>query len=421
MKMVEEVEGINNLDVDEVIRPGGVKFIIGDGRLFLKETKKKYDVIIVNVPDPLNLQLNRYYTEDFFRMAKRSLNTGGVFSISHTSSENFISDIQSIVLRSINNSLEGVFDSVTVFPGSIVHFIAGESKVSVGSLFGNLDKRNLDTKFISRDFLPFRFSEERMEFIVSNIRDAKNVDINRDVLPALTAYELFLEFSRKGFSFSKWVNIFSGNRKWIPVLAWAMIIVVIFLIPGKENAAKLDIWGVGLTSFLFQINVLLSYQSFSGYLYDGIVFLTAFFMAGISVGTWSGSKRSFRLAKDPKLIHAAFILFSVFYVGWLFVIERINISILACSTGFSVASFIGGVFTGMFYRVVVSSVLDRLNNQEPAIFYAWDMFGACVGGLLGGIFIYPFSGSIGIIYLFVFIHLASVLLLTRRWGKFYLP
>ncbi|MCD6379445.1 hypothetical protein J7M07_03240 [bacterium] len=421
IKMVEEVEGKNNLDIDELIRSGRVKFIIGDGRLFLKETKKKYDIIIVNIPDPLNLELNRYYTEDFFRIAKSSLNSGGIFSISHSSSENFISDVQSRVLRSIKNSLEVVFDSVTVFPGSIVHFIAGKSKISVGSLLENLDERDLDTRFISRDFLPFRFSEERMEFIVSNIRDAKNVDINRDVLPVLTVYELFLEFSRKGFSFSKWIDIFSGNRKWIPVLVGAMIIVLIFLIPGKETAAKLDVWGVGLASFLFQINVLLAYQSFLGYLYNGIVFLTAFFMAGISLGTWSGYKRAFRLAKNPKLIHAAFILFSVFYILWLFVIGKINIGIIACSTGFSAASFIGGFFTGMFYRVVVSSVLDRLNNQEPAIFYAWDMFGACVGGLLGGIFIYPFSGSIGTIYLFVFIHLSSVLLLTGRWGKAYLP
>jgi len=365
--------------------------------------------------------LNRYYTEEFFNIAKNSLNPGGIFSITHSSSENFISDYQSMVLRSIKRSLLSVFDSVSIFPGSIIHFICGENVISTGLIFHNLNQRDLDTKFINEDFLPFRFSDERMEFIASNIRDIKTADRNRDVLPVLTSYELFLEFSRKGYFLSGWMRKFSGKGKWIPVLAAALIITVIFLTPGKETAVKLDVWSVGLASFLFQINVLLAYQSFSGYLYTGIVFLTAFFMAGISAGAWSCYKWKFGLMKNPKFIHVVFIIFPVFYVMWLFVIGRFNVGILTGSAGFIATSFIVGVFAGMFYGVVVSSVLEKLNNKQPAVFYAWDMFGACVGGLLGGIFIYPFSGSMGTVSLFIFIHLASVLLLTRRWVKTYLP
>ena len=421
LRMVEKIKGKDSLSGGDIARAKKVKFIIGDGRLFLKETMMKYDLIIVNAPDPLNLELNRYYTEDFFRIAKSSLMPGGILSINHSSSENFISDTQARVLRSIKESLEEVFDSVSVFPGSVVHFIGGEREVSVSGIFQNLDKRNLDTIFINRDFLPFRFSEERMEFIASNIRDAENVDINRDFLPVLTAYELFLEFNRKGFSFAGWMEELSGNRKWFPVLAGAIIIVAIFMLPGKERAAKLDIWGVGLASFLFQINILLAYQSFSGYLYNGIVFLTAFFMAGISLGSLGAAKRPGLFAKNPKIIHAVFILFSLAYIVWLFVIGKFNIGIITGSMGFITASFFGGFLTGIFYRIVVSSVLDKLKNQEPAVFYAWDMFGACIGGLFGGIIVYPFSGSSGTISIFVFIHLASILLLTGKWKKRYWP
>ena len=421
LRMVGKIEGKDSFYAGDIARAERVKFVIGDGRLFLKETKMKYDVIIVNAPDPLNLELNRYYTEDFFRIAKNSLMPGGILSINHSSSENFISDAQARVLRSIKISLEEVFDSVSVFPGSVVHFICGEREVSVNGIFHNLDKRDLDTKFINRDFLPFRFSEERMEFIASNIMNAKNVDINKDFLPVLTAYELFLEFNRKGFSFARWIEELSGTRKWFPVLAGAILIVAIFIIPGKERAAKIDIWGVGLASFLFQINILLAYQSFSGYLYNGIVFLTAFFMAGISLGTLSAAKRPALFAKGPKIIHAAFILFSITYIVWLYVIGKINIGIITGSMGFVIASFIGGFLTGIFYRIVVSSVLDKLTNQEPAVFYAWDMFGACIGGLFGGIIVYPFSGSLGTIFIFVFIHIASLLLLTGKWKKHYWP
>lgn len=420
IKMVADTYGGKNSDRYRAGRPLRANIIVGDGRSFLNKNERKYDVIIVNAPDPLNLEMNRYYTEEFFNIAKKSLNGGGIFSITHSSSENFISDYQSVVLRSIKRSLEEVFDSVSVFPGSTIHFICGENKISTGLIFDNLDERELDTKFINGDFLPFRFSDERMEFVASNIRDIKTVDINRDVLPVLTAYELFLEFSRKGYFLSGWMSKFSGKGKWLPVLAVALIITVIFLIPGKEKAVKLDIWGVGMASFLFQINVLLAYQSFSGYLYTGIVFLTAFFMAGVSAGTWSCYKLKYDLMKSPKFIHTVFILIPMFYIAWLFIIERFNIGIISGSAGFITVSFTVGVLTGMFYRAVVSSVLEKLENRQPAVFYAWDMFGACAGGLLGGIFIYPFSGSSGTVYLFLYIHILSLLLLTRKWVKAYL-
>ncbi len=38
-----------------------------DGRLFVKTTQETFDVVIVNLPEPQNAQLNRFYTVEFFR------------------------------------------------------------------------------------------------------------------------------------------------------------------------------------------------------------------------------------------------------------------------------------------------------------------------------------------------------------------
>ena len=56
-----------------------------DGRLFVKrsfksEDKNRYDVVILNLPDPYTAQLNRFYTQEFFGMIKAILNEEGVFS-----------------------------------------------------------------------------------------------------------------------------------------------------------------------------------------------------------------------------------------------------------------------------------------------------------------------------------------------------
>ena len=43
-----------------------IEVINTDGRLFLRETDRRYDVILVDVPDPSTSQINRFYTREFF-------------------------------------------------------------------------------------------------------------------------------------------------------------------------------------------------------------------------------------------------------------------------------------------------------------------------------------------------------------------
>ncbi|MCK5258821.1 MAG: hypothetical protein KAJ69_04815, partial [Thermoplasmatales archaeon] len=74
-KMGEEYIGENLKDFRNL------NVIFGDARFFIKNTKEKYDVIIINLPDPVNAQLNRFYTQEFFAEAKRIMNTRGIVSV----------------------------------------------------------------------------------------------------------------------------------------------------------------------------------------------------------------------------------------------------------------------------------------------------------------------------------------------------
>ena len=58
-----------------------VRLIHTDGRLFVKSSNEKYDLIIIDVPDPATAVLNRYYTKEFFGEAADLLNPEGVFVI----------------------------------------------------------------------------------------------------------------------------------------------------------------------------------------------------------------------------------------------------------------------------------------------------------------------------------------------------
>jgi len=81
-----------------------VKVTNADARYFVKRTKQKYDVIIINLPDPNTALINRYYTVDFFKEAHNILSKGGILSLSVSSSENYLNEETRSFLRSINTN-----------------------------------------------------------------------------------------------------------------------------------------------------------------------------------------------------------------------------------------------------------------------------------------------------------------------------
>ncbi|MFY9853925.1 MAG: hypothetical protein WAK26_08630 [Terracidiphilus sp.] len=98
-----------------------------DGRAYLKSARYKFDVIIVNVPDPQTAQLNRFYTAEFFRSAREHLAPGGLLALQLRSSEETISPGLQEFLRCINHTLQEAFPYVVAIPGETIHFFAAMS------------------------------------------------------------------------------------------------------------------------------------------------------------------------------------------------------------------------------------------------------------------------------------------------------
>ncbi len=88
-----------------------------DGRLFLKITENKYDLILVGVLDPSNLRTNRFFTKEFFSLAKEKLNEDGILVIGLPGSLDYLNDELKNLNRCIFNTIKTVFAYVRVFPG----------------------------------------------------------------------------------------------------------------------------------------------------------------------------------------------------------------------------------------------------------------------------------------------------------------
>jgi len=62
-----------------------VKLIVGDAYDYLLKNRNGFDVIIADFTDPHDETISKLYTEEFFRLVKRSLTPGGIFVTQSTS------------------------------------------------------------------------------------------------------------------------------------------------------------------------------------------------------------------------------------------------------------------------------------------------------------------------------------------------
>ncbi len=49
-----------------------------DGRMYLQTARRTYDLILVGITEPSTLQTNRFFTREFFQLARARLNRGGI-------------------------------------------------------------------------------------------------------------------------------------------------------------------------------------------------------------------------------------------------------------------------------------------------------------------------------------------------------
>lgn len=392
-----------------------VRFFTGDGRFLLTRRLAGYDVIILNAPPPLNLQWNRYYTVEFFALAARSLLDGGVFACSHPSSENFLTDDQARVLLSIRRTLREAFDEVTVLPGSTAHFIAATRRITVGEMLRRLEKRDIETRYISPDFLPFRFSAERVAQLEAVLSAASVRGVNTDTHPSIPLYELLLEGRRLEVA---GIGLFEGLLHvppFLPPLILLVVFAAIFSRARGGRAARVAVMAVGMGSLVFQVVVLLSFQSFTGYLYRAIVLLTALFMAGASVGAFVSHRRHAVRRSDIRSVHLIFAAFFVSFVFFIIAGGGWAGTRLAGASVLYLYAVACGFCTGLYYPLVVRTALGGERVVVPAAFYSWDLFGACAGGILGGTVLVPVTGIVGTVLVIAGVHLLAAILLAGRW------
>jgi spermidine synthase len=402
-----------------------------DGRAYLKSARDTFDVIIVTVPDPQTAQLNRYFTEEFFRSARDHLAPRGLLALELRSSEEAISPDLAEFLRCINNTLRDVFPNVVALPGETIHFFAATRfdvlTDNASTLVARLHERNLQTRYVSEYFIPYRMTPDRMSQVRDQLQPLETTQVNRDFSPIAYYFNVVLWSAQFKPDYAGWLR--AAAHVDFRIALGAVLIVLLSMatllafIPAREQrvraAAACSMAATGFTLMALQIFLLLAFQSIYGYIYHQLAILIALCMAGIAFGSWLGMRRircantaPCRAVATTQFILALSVPLLMLFVSLLAQLSGITVSWLAAQFIFPLLAAFCGMLGGYQFPLA-THIYDAGGKRRLGMMYAIDLLGGCLGAMVLSGYLIPVFGFWNTAWLCAAINLAPALLATR--------
>jgi len=466
------VDGIDYVELDpamvEAARPylgGGtlaaladprVRLMHTDGRLFVRAGAAAYDLIVVDVPDPITAVLNRFYTEEFFAEAKARLHPHGVLVVGAVSTPDLRGAAIANRNATIYHTLRRVFPEVLMVGERFLVYVAareGEPRLTTdaATLMRRFVERGVDSPGFSAAHLAVLFDPgplERINWVIRHHgRDPRahlepppaspllpgTIEQQREREAALpAAHERFFvnsDFRPVGtyHSLVFWSALTRGDQasalRWIArVQAWwvvpplLLVVVVAVLLrgpprrrsprcgptPTRERAAVrfavlTAVFTTGLSTMAMQIALLFAFQSIYGFVYEMVGLIVAVFMAGLALG----AALTQRFVPDPAdrrvlaAVQGAVALFAV-AIGAALPWAAGLASAAAVFAAFAGLTFLAGLLNGADFPLAAACYLaiDRRPERSTAVVYGVELWGACCGAVLASVVVAPVLGIV---------------------------
>ncbi|OGP96715.1 MAG: hypothetical protein A2157_04380 [Deltaproteobacteria bacterium RBG_16_47_11] len=400
-----------------------------DGRFFINRTPEQYDLIFIGLPAPQDLQTNRFFSNEFFSIAKRKLNLDGILVLTLPGSLTYLSKELKDLNGCILNTLKRGFPFVRIIPGDTNLYLASNSNriagVTAGEMYRRLLARGVRTRLITQGYLEFRLQERWLNWYRQSM-EGTPAHINSDFRPL----GVFFGLSYWNALFSPYLTgIFQGFERFtfkltLPLLTiFSLLMALIFIKKPHTSIQSVPyaIFTTGLTGIIFNLAIIFTFQTLYGYLYHQIGLLVAIFMMGIAVGSLFMTTRLNKIKREFLLFlgaEFAIILFS-FLLPLVFVATARHIQ--GTATGglgeaiFWILSFLSGVLMGLQFPLAIKIYLrDRSMKgtfgRTAGLIYGIDLLGGFLGGLFGGVLLLPILGLKATCFLMAMIKTSSFLL-----------
>ncbi|MBU4305906.1 MAG: hypothetical protein KJ893_09875 [Candidatus Omnitrophica bacterium] len=403
-----------------------------DGRLFLKKSAKTFDCILINLPAPSTLVMNRFYTREFFEIARQRLSEKGLLCLSLPGALSYLSEEQLNLNQCVYRTLQSVFPGVEVIPGYYNLYIAGKERnisFTPESICRHLAQANIQSPLFNEFYIRDRLCAEKKAWFLESLKKS-NARENKDLEPIGVFYSLSLWNASYTPSLQK---AFAAAAKLdIPVIIVCLVfftVVLLFVtISRREKITSAAISGMmpwlvffsGFTGISINMILLLSLQAFYGYVYLYIGLLIGSFMLGLTLGSFIMTINLGRIQNMRKTllkIDGGFIMLCFLLIPLITCLHRaagndnshpaVLFMILLSSAAF-------GFLAGFEFPLANAVYMDS-RKEKRNILYAMEMLGSFAGTLSVSIILIPIAGIPATILVIALIKTALFTLLTTSF------
>jgi len=244
-----------------------IHVINADGRQYVKQTGRRYDVVIVDAPDPSTSQINRLYTREFFDQVHRVLAPDGVLSFSLGGYEGYISKELARLIAVAERTLAQVYKNVLILPGTRNFFLASDGRLTP-AVADRIEQAGIPTRLVNRSYLNAMLTPDRMADVRRVLSD--QAPINEDFNPILYFYHL-----------RYWISQFTLRFGFFE----AGLVVILLIYLARLRPVPLAIFSGGFAASALEVVLLLGFQILHGCVYHQVGLIITMFMLGLGIGS----------------------------------------------------------------------------------------------------------------------------------------
>ncbi|HVP43714.1 MAG TPA: hypothetical protein VMS96_09780 [Terriglobales bacterium] len=379
-----------------------------DGRAFLRSTGRKFDVIILNLPDPRTAQWNRFYTREFFDDTAAALNPGGVLGFQLRAAENYLNPQRAAFFQCIRQTLRQSFSEVRVIPGDTLYFLAsnqrGRLQTDPDVLEQRVKERRLSIAYVRDYFLAFRLATDRQADMERLIAPTPATPVNRDFAPVAYYLDTSAWTTHFGRSYSRLLDALSrlGFRPIVLAVVLTAVIAlgVLALLSSPLRAvasSSLCTAAMGMTMLVLELFLLLGFQALYGYVFHQLAIIIAGFMLGMGLGAWLAQRRPPpgtptrpMILMQTAAVVMPFLLWAV--LAGLGRLRDPRLMAVAAHLGFPVLAALCGATGGLQFPWASRVFFSSGGARNAGALYALDLLGSCAGAIAATLFLLPLFG-----------------------------
>lgn len=418
-----------------------VRVHFGDGRELVESAARgapgapaPYDAILVDVPPPQNVQLNRYYTVEFFRASAAALAEGGVLAFRVPASDAYVSPILREFLQSIRRSVEspcpacgampvrpaagghGLFN-VSVVPGSPSIFLC--SRGERRTLDANGYFRQLDSRGIATDYFVGSLSDKlrpgKVEFFDALTSDGGAAALNTDLRPVCYYYDAVLWSSLfrlhgtggegGAYGIGRLLIELRKTRAWWFIAVLGLITLALGVLGRcvrrlQPHYILVAMAAAGFAEITAEILCLISFQAVHGTVYYLVSGVVAAFMCGLVLGAAFAVRFLQRQATLRTFIILQWVIALYQMVMAVFIVA-LSLSappVYALNVGafIGITLIAGGLGGAQFPLAAALYAHERAAvGARAGALYGFDLLGSSVGAVVSSAILVPLIGVVG--------------------------